>query len=202
MILETGAFAKYEIAGRYIRARCQIHGSREDVLGLIEPTFRQQCAREPNIMGLDAEIAVADVVILAAEWKPWAAERLPKLLETLDFGPDQTVIVVGRKNLGEIRPLDYYFDDPSQLGSEFGIPEKEQIEVTSIMRATIGPEIFVDVHAMLCPTLYRCRQFTSKGDLISFDGAHLTRRGARYLGALVFDDPLLRPFSGTPPQTN
>lgn len=71
----------------------------------------------------------------------------------------------------------------------------QQMEINEAMARTLPPEIFVNTQAMLCGEGTECPLFTPSGELITFDGVHLTQAGARYLGSLVFRDPRLASYA-------
>jgi len=54
--------------------------------------------------------------------------------------------------------------------------------------------IYVDVQGMICTGVNQsCPIFTPNGKLITFDGIHLTKHGALYVGRLIFNnEPLNR----------
>lgn len=66
------------------------------------------------------------------------------------------------------------------------------------MKEALAPEVLIDTQAAVCGG-DACPMFTPEGALISHDGAHLTREGARYLGARLFADPHLARFAPAPP---
>ena len=39
---------------------------------------------------------------------------------------------------------------------------------------------FIDLKTISCPSKYKCKLFTKEGQLISFDGGHLTTKGSKY----------------------
>ena len=65
---------------------------------------------------------------------------------------------------------------------------------TEALRELVPPARLVDMQAIACGDGWECPLFTPEGHLISHDGSHLTREGARWLGALVFADPRLARF--------
>jgi len=61
------------------------------------------------------------------------------------------------------------------------------VNVNTIMKQSLNKSIFVDVLSMTC-TFYNgtCPVFTPRGKLISFDGWHLLKYGARYVADIIF----------------
>ena len=55
--------------------------------------------------------------------------------------------------------------------------------VQQYMRKTLVGYKFVDIGTAMCGLdIFRCRLFNDKGEPLSFDGGHLTRAGAKFLG--------------------
>jgi hypothetical protein len=55
---------------------------------------------------------------------------------------------------------------------------------------------FVDFQGLICDDENKasCPLFTPNGDLISYDGSHLTKRGALWVGSLLQEIPELKDF--------
>ncbi len=194
MIRETGAFPGWQIALRYVLARCQIHLGPEDITPLIAPADRRLCAGQPGAADFTAIAREADVVIFALSWRDWAVERLPATLAAFGFRPDQTALVLGRKRFGLVtRPM-IAGEDPAGLAALRANPGPEHLAIVARSRATLPPDQLIDSQEIICGG-DDCPLFTPEGALISLDGAHLTREGARYVGGLLFADPLLAPYA-------
>jgi hypothetical protein len=61
-----------------------------------------------------------------------------------------------------------------------------------LMRAMFPAPAFMDVTAMMCANDMQCRLFDPEGELLSYDGAHLTPAGARYLGRQLLEQSRFR----------
>lgn len=103
------------------------------------------------------------------------------------------VIVVGTKNFGR---------NPNAL---LGMTEAEArrfradvvadaMRDNEAARAAVAPGLFVDLIALLADGEGRVPLLTPTGELISEDGGHLTRAGARFVGQKLFEHPLMAPF--------
>lgn len=61
------------------------------------------------------------------------------------------------------------------------------------MKQQLKDHEFIDVQELLCGNNEAtCSPFTATGDLISYDGTHLTRDGARFYGNTLSKYPLLK----------
>lgn len=195
MIRETGAFADHQIRVRYVQARCQIYAGPEDVSGFLEPQNRRFCAEEPPVAAAIPLAREADVVIFAASWRRWAAERLPTTLASFGFRPDQTVLVIGRKDFPRLSRDMVDEATAADLPRIRGEALGERREVVESLRKALPDGVLVDPYAALCPN-GSCPVFTPGGELISADGAHLTEAGAAYVGGVLFSRPPLAGFAG------
>ena len=105
------------------------------------------------------------------------------------------MIVIGRKNLGAYNVHAFLGLGAAELPQARSRPEEVQGTVDALMRRSLPDAVFVDTEAILCGAWPDCPLFTPGGELISHDGDHLTRAGARFLGARLFEDPLLAAFA-------
>ncbi len=70
--------------------------------------------------------------------------------------------------------------------------DKVAFQVIAGMQAAFGNGILIDISSAFCDPAGSCKTFTEDGELISYDGAHLTPEGARYLSGRLLQDPLFR----------
>ena len=71
----------------------------------------------------------------------------------------------------------------------------EHLVVNDGMLLDVPPEIFVDLHALICGDgAVTSPAFTPEGKLISYDGSHLTQAGAKFIGQRLMNHPLLSPY--------
>jgi peptidoglycan/LPS O-acetylase OafA/YrhL len=195
MIRENRAFDGYQIAARYIPVECQLYIGDEDVSRFIEAQYQEYCESGPQPRELVELAHQADVVVLVASWRDWAADRLPETIRNLGLRADQDIVVVGRKGFRGREPRWLLTDEPASFPEVRGVQSEQYQSATAALRRAVPDEIFVDTHRIVCGQGWDCPLFTPAGRLISHDGGHLTRAGARYVGALLFQDPLLAPYA-------
>ncbi len=100
------------------------------------------------------------------------------------------IIVIGSKYFSW--NLNAVFQLPEAQRQRYRAPiSRELFEQNRRDAATIGVDRFVDLLALLSRPDGRVPIFTDDGKLISQDGRHLTPPGARYLGRMLFNHPLL-----------
>jgi hypothetical protein len=105
------------------------------------------------------------------------------------------VFVIGRKSFGYVNLRPLLNMPPERFPALRSHPSLPQMEINAVMQRSVPPKIFVDQQRMLCGDGTACPLFTPTGELITFDGNHLTQAGAQYLGALVFRDARLAPYA-------
>ncbi|MFZ1342117.1 SGNH hydrolase domain-containing protein [Thiothrix eikelboomii] len=190
-VLENQALANYQISTRYLPNICQIYLGEEDISGFIEEKNQALCAKADNLTAAKAQIAEADLVIIASSWKPWSAERLSITLKNLELKPEQTFKIVGRKSFGKINVRSYLRQTDEDLLKLRNPVDEQQMAVNNLLRTQVDAANFVDIHQLICGEGDTCPLFTPDLALISFDGGHLTPAGARYVGSLLFSKPPL-----------
>ncbi len=188
---ESNASGSAEFSTIFISWDCQIYFGTAPVDEFIEPRFRPECVKEHAADGLAERLPRADIVFLIGSWRPWAIERLPQSISALKLRPDQLIFVIGPKNFGEIdirKLLSVQADARPGIRQQ---PSAAAVKLNQQLRETLASDVFVDLLDMACGPDASCPIFTNEGDLISFDGAHLTPAGARWLGTRIWSSALL-----------
>ncbi|MGE4450411.1 acyltransferase family protein [Castellaniella sp.] len=191
MMYEVDAWHGAQVRTVYIPYVCQIANAKEDARKYIAPVDEPICVDVPDIRSLIALIKQADVIVLAARWKIWSAELLPQTIVSMDLSANQSVFVLGPK---EFSPVDIH--KLLRLSTAARSAQRHQISdeisaVNRVLAANLSPGVFIDQIHVVCGSSERCPLVTDEGDLISYDGGHLTRSGARYIGHLLFSESAL-----------
>ncbi len=134
------------------------------------------------------QISEADLIIIAANWQEWSAKLLPKTINRLALSPNQKLFIIGRKSFGKISIRKYLRMSNEELARLRNMPEEHHIRVNDIMRQSLSNSIFINLHEKICGKSEGCPVFTNDLKLISFDGGHLTREGARHIGKVLFQN--------------
>lgn len=137
------------------------------------------------------QIKQADVVILAANWKLWSAQRLPTTVQNLQINAPQKLFVIGRKNFGKPNLRKYLHLSDNELRQLRNPVYGVQRKINQIMKQTLPERMFANTQALICKSENDCPPFTPQPRLISFDGGHLTPQGARYMGRVLLQNPPL-----------
>lgn len=193
-IKENGFFRNYQIRMRYIPYQCQPVLSNHPSY-FIAHKDRALCGNEDRTDNLEQarkQIEEANLIIFSARWKIKAAQALPHTIRHLKLMPHQRVVVLGSKSFGKISIRRYlHMSDRKLLKIKNGIDEEVE-QVNAILRSRLkGGTIFIDQYNLICESNTECPIFTGNLDLISYDGWHLTKAGARYVGSKIFQNSLL-----------
>jgi len=190
-VSENHYLKHYQIRTRYIPVRCQIFLGG-DAARLINPKDKAFCDKSDTLEKSRMQIAEADLVILVASWKVWSAKHLSQTIKNLGIGSGQKLVVLGKKSYGRVAIKKYLGLPDKDLKLIRNIVDKGQMEVNKILKESLAENTFVDQHEMVCGKQETCQLFTHDMELISFDGGHLTKEGARYTGKILFQNPILK----------
>ena len=192
--IENGYLRNYQIQFRFIPYPCQTVPG-EYISRYIKPKNRPFCTKKGRTDSLELakeQVQQADVLIFASLWKPEVAQKLPKIIHFLKSKKQQKLIVVGNKFFGKPAINNYFHMSNQELRSLRNDVGTKSMEINSILeRKTHGKIAFVDPHKLVCGNSTSCPIFTQNLRLISYDGRHLTKAGARYVGRIMFQNSVL-----------
>jgi len=132
-----------------------------------------------------AQIKQADVIIIAANWRLWSAQRLAVTIRNINIKSPQKLFIVGRKSFGKINLRHYLRLSKKELIRLRNPVFAMQEEINQTMKQNIAKAMFVNLQSLICKNEKDCPVFTPQAKLISFDGGHLTNHGARYIGQIL-----------------
>ena len=193
-MVENGYLRNYQVQLRYIPYQCQPI-LKQHTAQFIAHKDRPLCmnsARTDNLEQAKDQIQAANIVIFSARWKLKTALLLPHTLRHLKFKPHQRVVVLGSKFFGKISVRRYLRMSDRKLRSLSNAVDDEIKAVNDVLRTQLGkPILFVDQYNLICGSNETCPIFTGNLDLISYDGWHLTKAGARFVGGRLFRESVL-----------
>lgn len=183
MVTAGGKLNDYQIRTVHVFTQCQLY------LGDAHQRFIQTkdqplCESGQNLAKNKDKIANADLIILAANWKKWSATELPNTIKNLALRDDQDLLVIGRKNLGRVNIRYFLRKSEEQRISHRNKVDSVQVSINQIMQKGLVGVKWIDLHQLACGSSIakNCPVFTPEGELISFDGGHLTPAGAKFYG--------------------
>ena len=186
-VYENDMASEYEISTVQINSECGNLFLDFDFAENIPPKNRARC----DFLDSYESSAVrdllenADEIWLASSWKIWVAELLPESVDNLRNTFEKPLYVFGPKNFGTVSQkamLDIPVDERAAFTQ---IPSQEIIEINNLMKNSLPDDVFVNVLEGFCETTLTCRLFTDEGELISYDGSHVTKEGASIYGKLI-----------------
>ena len=181
-----------ELRTFYVLPTCQIYfGDADSVETFIRPEHRPSCRPMRNANSIRRRLERADIIVFASSWQHWAIERLPQTVALLGLRPTQRLIVVGPKRIGTIN-IRQMLQVPSEQRTTIAQPVSDEIrETEAILRRSMPDSAFLSMQDAVCGVGRDCRLFTPQGELISFDGTHLTQAGAKYTGRRLLESQTL-----------
>jgi len=184
-IAENNLLSDSQIRTRYIPTRCQIFVGAKSHRNWIKDD-QELCNKSDSLQLAKIQIAEADVIILAALWRKWAVVQLPQTLKGLNISPNQKLFIIGRRSFSSIKKERIQGLSNKELLSLRKEVDIHQLEINKIMNETLDESIFINVHKIACGINSSCPVFTNRLKMITFDGGHLSKDGARYLGEILF----------------
>ena len=112
-------------------------------------------------------------------------ELLPESVNNLRDTFEKPLYVFGPKNFGTVSQksmLDIPVDERDTFTQ---VPSPDVVELNNLMKNSLPDHVFINVLEGFCKTKLTCRLFTDEGELISYDGSHVTKAGAAIYGSLI-----------------
>lgn len=182
-----------EIIYSHTGAQCQpMFGINTDVLkNIVKRRYLAKCKKNwERLDSMRAQLAKADVIILAAHWKPWATKLIKSVSENLTaINKDAEIFVVGPKSL-ENYALAYYNRFPFRTSNSKGYisADSSNINIEKDFIATAGSNNFsyISYYSTFCTrTTYECYPLNESGNVIIYDKGHLSKEGAQYFSKKI-----------------
>jgi len=194
MLVESGELDHISLSVHEIAAACGNLYLDVDFLDKIKAKDRAKCLRAGwyEGRGIQDNLREADAVLLVSAWSPWVAKLLPKSVEKLRDEVTGELLLIGGKFFGDIDPKDYLALTDDEKRSLREPITGTLIDTIRMMAEQYDDKIYVDVAKLFCGSYRDCPVFTPDLELISYDGSHLTREGAAYLGKRLRQHPLIR----------
>lgn len=185
-INESSIGGDIQLSTYRISTRCGNLYLKEDFSRFIKPSHLGTCRSEGwyENAALRSLLNDADEVWLASSWKAWQARLLPKSVERIknEFGVEVTVF--GTKEFEHVDLRQFLkLSKAERRGHVTPVPERVRL-VNEIIRSGLNNTRFIDISELICPE-FSCPTLTPQGGVVTFDGAHLTKPGAQYLGSLL-----------------
>lgn len=193
---ESTLSTQLQLSTYHVSPRCGNLFIEKDFSQSLRDVDRPSCIKEgwygnTRLLELMRE---ADAIWLASSWQYWQVELLKESIQNIKNKFSGEVVVFGRKNFGTINMKDILRVSPGNRREIRSTMSGENMRVNQFMRTVIPEETFIDVTELLCDGGSSCPLFTDVEKLISYDGGHLTKDGARYFGQKLSVHPVIRKF--------
>ncbi len=184
-VFESKINNNISISTKKIQTHCGNLFTKRNLSRYILPQKIKSCKSNFNDSIFLSRLENADEIWLAASWKKWALPMIPESIENYKkVSPNANIKVFGRKNFGQRNANE--FINSFNLGTKALLSskplEEDHIIINELMREMINKEEFIDVSELICNSKTECSNTTLDGLPISYDGAHLTKAGAKYFG--------------------
>ena len=131
-----------------------------------------------------ALIGQADIVIFASSWRDWEADLMEESYRKLISDYGDKFWFFGNKH------LDFSASDFIRLNGNTSFPssvslKSDKATINSKLRKLLGDK-FIDPYPLFCEDEV-CRLLNDSGDLLLYDGFHLSREGVIYFSGKLTD---------------
>lgn len=184
-LYESDLDKKYSISTKKIPAHCGNLFVESNLTEYIRDQDIASCQQGYKDKILLQRIKNASEIWLVSSWRSWHVPFIPKSLENIKkINNDAKIKVFGRKHFGKRNAHEWIAStglNIDQLLSIKNLPQSHSA-INSEMREVIDAQEFIDISWMICGSETECSNKSPEGLPISYDGVHLTKAGARYLG--------------------
>lgn len=188
MVVENDQLLNYQIRVHRIDSACQLYAAKQNISIFISAADRIKCYKQHKvIIGLTL-IREANVIIMAFHWHMWSAQNLPETFRTLNIQEHQKTFVIGSKGCDPINPMLFRSLPPENRLQQRCQIISGNLFINTILNKIFNSTNFVNMYRLICDEGGTCPIFTPNGSFISFDGAHLTKSGAKFIGSIIFQN--------------
>ena len=194
MLRENNAFMQYQHVALFVPARCQVFYGKPyaEIEHHIAEGDRAMCARSILTDQQVETIRKADVVVFASKWEAWSAAIMGESLAAMALPEHTQVMVLGTKQFEKNRRV--LLSEFRQAGVTPTRPlDADILEINRTLKQSVQGYPFIDIATGFCHQ--GCPLFTADGSPISYDGAHLTRAGARAIGRYLLAHTPLQQYA-------
>jgi len=179
---------KISVSTYYIPIRCGVLFVTQEKLPERDPKQDYACRQAPNFFNSNTllkRMKEADSVWITSAWKSWQLEFMGESIENIKKH-NSNITVFGSKNFGNVKESHFVnIRDHSILKTNNPMRDSH-IRVNSAMSQEIPRHArFINVSALVCKNKTDCKNYVN-GNILSYDGGHLTPHGAKYIGQKIF----------------
>lgn len=196
IIIESNIFPEYEFSTRQVNSECgNLMLERYDNIQIFIPdSRRKRCVTFGRYEGLNfnQNLSTADEIWLVSAWEDWVIDHLSESVFNLNEKFKKPIRIFGLKNFGSIN-TEIALSIPPEERPVFtqAVSEEMRNRAIRLNNKFKSYNYYYSIMDGLCGgNSLACRIFTSDGLIMSPDGGHLTKDGARE-GSVRINDVLL-----------
>ncbi|HJW03522.1 MAG TPA: acyltransferase family protein [Azospira sp.] len=195
-VYESGYGKNLQMSTRHISHLCgNLFIEQTRFAQNIDPDYWRQCQdkglyEDQNLRRLMLQ---ADEIWFASSWQYWQAGLIAQSVANVEAFSGKPVKVFGPKDFGKVVIKELLAKPPQERFATRNAVREETIRTNALMQRNLSPTVFVDIQRLICGNeVGQCPLFTESGALISYDGHHLTKVGAKFYGDRLVRDGVLK----------
>lgn len=187
-MFESSLNQRYQFSTRHINKNCgNLFIDFSTFKSKVNPQYLLNCEKT-NLyqdMALRNLMQSADEIWLSSAWQAWQVELLPDSIKNINLYRKK-IKVYAVKDFGHINIKQLLALEQSKRAIVKNRMSDESIYSNNLLREKIAQDMLVDLPALLCGKgTIECPIFNKNNELLSYDGGHLTKAGARLYGDLL-----------------
>lgn len=191
VLYESGYLNDVDTIAHYIPARCRnVPHDAANLEQNIKTKHQKKCAKTIRVgdQRLQKRISEADGIIVASSWVHYTAKQSKQLLNLINTVEEKDILFIGIKRFGTVtldQVLRLKADEFIEMNKKV---DSTSLEINKIMKQKLEMQ-YLDLLSLTCNKSKECPIATPEGGLISYDGSHLTKDGAIYMGQKIKNHP-------------
>jgi peptidoglycan/LPS O-acetylase OafA/YrhL len=184
---ESGRLHNIDVITHYIPMPCHnVAYKLSGIDDMVSNEYKKQCDKIIRIgdRRLNARISSADGVIVSSRWVDYTAKEAPNLLNEIDLIDEKNTLFVGIKVFGSLAAIELLSSKNQKLHIVHKKVDPSISTINKKMHSSLGDR-YLNLYDLVCNDRHMCPVMTPKGLLISYDGGHLTPKGAEYMGEKI-----------------
>ena len=131
------------------------------------------------------DLIYSDSIFFVNVWEEWIIKYLKEITKNPVFS-NKKIFIIGTKHFGKIKINKLIkMSEKERKNYKFKMP-LSFIEIDRKTKFELSDDVYISTFKSHCDNNFNCSIFTLKNKLISYDGGHLTKFGAKYFGYNLF----------------
>ena len=186
---------QYNFRTIYISSKCQIYypDVNDKINENITLSNKSLCMNENNLIDIERFYRRYDNIFLISSWRLWSVNMLNDTINKMKLSDNQKIFVVGPKDFGNIKIKNYLNKSLLEKQSFTHKIDKITNKINEKLSKNSSNYRYINIIKSICENNI-CPKFTDEGNLISYDGGHLTPEGAKYIFIKLKDKLTINDF--------